>query len=343
MLKRIDHIIAQILLADHYHIVRHGIIQVLVLIISINVFWDEPNYFIPERFTSWLLYFLFIDTAVYINMYVLVPRLLFKNRTFSYLLISSLFVLFMVLGIGFLQSGADEKGGEISTPPIIGIASGFLSFTLFLVGLTALQLLRYRIKNTSKIRALSTATMRMELAMLKNQINPHFLFNMLNNAHFMVEENPIKSSKILSRLKDLLFYQMEKGAKEYVSLTHEINFVKDYLALEKLRRDRFSFSIHLQDIKEIQIPPLLFIPFIENAVKHNPENDSHIDISIQLSEQTLNFTCINTLPKVRKIQMKGGLGLSNTHRRLDLLYGKQYQLDCSEKNQQFHVHMTLNI
>lgn len=343
MLNQLDRKITQILLADHHRAFRHICIHIIVLFISINVFWDEPDAFIVQRFTSWLLYFLFIDAAIYINMYILVPRLLFRDRTLTYLLATSGFILCMVLGIGFMQSGADEKGAGIDTPPVIGITSGFLSFALFIIGLTALQLLRFRIGNTSKINALNATTMRIELAMLKNQINPHFLFNMLNNAHFMVEENPKKSAKILSRLKDLLFYQMEYGSYDKVSLKQEITFIRDYLALEKLRRDRFNYSMHLENIVNIEIPPLLFIPFIENAVKHNPENDAHIDITIKLSYNTLYFSCCNPKAKNKHRQVAGGIGLANTSRRLELLYEKDHQLEYKDMERLYMVQMTLNL
>lgn len=343
MLNRFDHIVPKLLIAPNYRALRHVTIHIVVLLISINVFWDEPIYFLPQRLGSWLLYFILIDVIIYVNMYILVPKLLFRDRTSLYLTVTPLFILIMVLVIGWLQSGAQENGTEIITPVSIGIASAFLSFALFIAGLTSLQILKYRIENSSRIRELNTATKRIELANLKSQINPHFLFNMLNNAHFMVDEDSEKSSQLLTKLKDLLFYQIEEGSKESVSLKREIAFIKDYLELEKLRRDRFSYQIHLEGVTDIPIPPLLFIPFIENAVKHNPENDSYINLAIKLIGKTLLFECSNPKAKAEYKKGAGGIGLQNTKRRLDLLFGQHYQLQFKDLNNIFTITMKLSL
>jgi len=343
MLNQLDHIVPRLLIAPQYRALRHIIIHIIVLLISINVFWDEPVDFLPQRFSAWLFYFILIDVIIYVNMYILVPKLLFKDRTSLYLMVTPLFILIMVFIIGWLQSRGPEQGAEIITPLPIGIASAFLSFALFIAGLTALQLLKYRIENTFRIRELNTATKRMELANLKSQVNPHFLFNMLNNAHFMVAEDSGKSSRILTRLKDLLFYQIEEGANENVSLKREIAFIKDYLELEKLRRDRFSYHMHLEGVTDISIPPLLFIPFIENAVKHNPENDSYVNITIKLIGETLYFECSNPKDKAGYKKKAGGIGLQNTKRRLELLFGGNYQLQFKNVNNIFTITMKLDL
>src|SRR5690606_5745159 len=154
------------------------------------------------------------------------------------------------------QDGAEGGGGApagIPTPPIIGISSGFSAFALFITGLTTLQLLKYRMENAERIAELENVTVEIELANLQNQINPHFLFNILNNANIMVVEDVEKSSYMLSKLNDLLSYQVDGGTKDMVKLAEEIAFLDDYLGLEKTRRDRFTYSIQMDGDGETKV------------------------------------------------------------------------------------------
>lgn len=126
--------------------------------------------------------------------------------------------------------------------------------------------LRYNLR----IDELESTTLQSELTFLKNQINPHFLFNMLNNANVLIKRNPEEASKVLFKLEDLLRYQINDSSRERVSLASDIRFLNDYLNLEKIRRDNFQFTLRQEgEVDSIWIQPLLFIPFVENAVKHS--------------------------------------------------------------------------
>lgn len=346
MVSRFNHIIPHLLVERPYRLWRHLLIQLVVVLISINVFWDEPTKLLPHRFEAWVLYFLLIDTIIYVNMCLLVPRLLIKGRAKRYIVLTSLFILLMVLALGVLQDGADDSGGGnvgIQAPILIGISSGFFAFALFITGLTALQLLKYRMENARRITELEHVTMEIELANLQNQINPHFLFNTLNNANMMAEEDGEKASYMLSKLNDLLSYQVEGGTKDAVRLDDEIAFLDDYLGLEKTRRDRFTYTIQLDGDSTREVPPLLFIPFVENAVKHNPENDSHVDIRFQVASHELHFECRN--PKARRVLEKrtGGIGLQNIRRRLELLFDRRFRLDLEDGEDTYTVKLTFDL
>ncbi len=330
MLSRPDHSIPDLFIAPGYRWLRHLLIQVIVLLISINVFWDEPVRILPGRLGAWMLYFLLIDTILYVNMYLLVPRLLIRGRARLYIVLTSAFILLMVLGVGMLQDASDDDSNRIGVPVLIGISSGFFAFALFIAGLTSLQLLKYRMENARRISALENVTMEIELAGLQNQINPHFLFNMLNNANILVEEDVEKTSMILSKLNDLLFYQVESGSKDSVKLNDDIGFLNDYLGLEKIRRDRFTYDIEIEGDPGILVPPLLFIPFVENAVKHNPGNDSYVSIRFCVTDRRLYFTCRNPKAPLHYGNKEGGIGLQNITRRLDLLFGENYRLDLND-------------
>ncbi|MDR1090359.1 MAG: histidine kinase, partial [Prevotella sp.] len=301
---------------------------------------------LPERFTVWLLYYFLFNTLIYVNMYLLVPRLLLKGRTRLYLLSSFLLIFGIMAGIAVLGSMMGENDSRVSAtsaPAIIAIASSFTSLSLLIVGLTALQLLKYRTENEEKINALENVTMKIELSNLQNQINPHFLFNMLNNANIMVSENAAESSYILSKLKTLLRYQVDEGSKETVKLKGDLTFIEDYLELEKMRRDRFTYTIQSDGNTGITIPPLLFIPFIENAVKHNPENDSYVKIMFLITGGKLHFECENPKAKLPHTKKEGGIGLVNIRKRLDLLFANNYMLMLKDEEEVYTVKMELRI
>ena len=107
--------------------------------------------------------------------------------------------------------------------------------------------------------------------------------------------------------------------------------------LEKMRRDRFSYEIHLEGDADIEIPPLLFIPFIENAVKHNPENDSYVEIMFRVTDNWLYFECKNPKVNLSYAKKEGGIGLGNVKRRLDLLFEENYSLDLQNEKDMYTV------
>ena len=184
-----------------------------------------------------------------------------------------------------------------------------------------------------------------ELKFLKKQINPHFLFNMLNNANVLIRKNPKEASRVLFRLKDLLRYQINDSTKEKVSLNSEIQFLSDFLNLEKVRRDNFEYLIMKEGkMEQFWLPPLLFIPFVENAVKHNPdtENKSFVYLSFEVTDDRLIFRCQNSKPAIAPERAEvGGLGLKNIKRRLELLFPGNHSLEIQEDEKTYTVNLHL--
>lgn len=342
MLERVNHIIPDFLLRPKYRFLRHIVIQLVVLLITVNVLWDEPDKILLERLRSWVAYFLQINMVLFGNMYILVPRFLIKGKALYYLLLLPLLILFAVFSIGLLQdtSSSNDISGGLN---FLSMMSSFAAFLVFMIGLTAIQLFKYHLGNSQKISELENATMAIELANLQNQINPHFLFNTLNNANILVEEDPEKSSYILKKFNDLLRYQTEGEAKGEVCLADDIAFLNDYLNIEKTRRDRFCYTITTEGDCNFNIPPLLFIPFVENAIKHNPENDSYVNLVFKIVGNVLHFECENPKTKLSHMKKEGGIGLVNIRKRLDLLFKNDYSLDLYDEKEKYLVVMELKI
>ncbi len=349
MFNKTDEKITELLLAPRYRILRHLLLQLLVFGMAINVFWDNPNEVRAQPYGAWIIYAMLINVVVYLNMYLLVPRFLLKNKIWKYILSLAGLTVFAIFSIGILlnmlPSSDDQPAPEGVLGILLGLTSFILRFGLFVAGTSALLLFKYKATQNQHISELESATLQSELAYLKSQINPHFLFNMLNNANIMVHENAEVASEILTKLNEMLHYQLNDSIKEVVSLNKDIEFLNDFLELEKTRRDQFETILSKEgDIDSVQLPPLLFIPFVENAVKHSAsENHSYVHVHFSIQNNELSFICINSKP-IRPIKkQEGGLGLVNIKRRLDLLFGNKYSLEINDEQLSYTINLRLKL
>lgn len=341
------------LLSPHYRIHRHFLLQSAVLLITINVFWYEPLQIVSfwKRLGGCLAYFLSMDTVIYANLYLLVPRFLLKNRFGSYIGAAILMNLVVITFLSITQGALFEVILPVRNPDgfatFINTFSGILTLGFVTAGSAAISLFTHWLRYNLRIDELESTTLQSELTFLKNQINPHFLFNMLNNANVLIKRNPEEASKVLFKLEDLLRYQINDSSRERVSLASDIRFLNDYLNLEKIRRDNFRFTMEQEgDIESIWIQPLLFIPFVENAVKHSfdSEHSSSVCVSFKVDDSRLEFHCENSKPSVAVSKGKvGGIGLANIQRRLGLLYPGCYQLELKEDETRYSVILSITL
>lgn len=341
------------LLSPHYRIHRHFLLQSAVLLITINVFWYEPLQIVSfwKRLGGCLAYFLSMDTVIYANLYLLVPRFLLKNRFGSYIGAAILMNLVVITFLSITQGALFEVILPVRNPDgfatFINTFSGILTLGFVTAGSAAISLFTHWLRYNLRIDELESTTLQSELTFLKNQINPHFLFNMLNNANVLIKRNPEEASKVLFKLEDLLRYQINDSSRERVSLASDIRFLNDYLNLEKIRRDNFRFTMEQEgDIESIWIQPLLFIPFVENAVKHSfdSEHPSSVCVSFKVDDNRLEFHCENSKPSVAVSKGKvGGIGLANIQRRLGLLYPGCYQLELKEDETRYSVILSITL
>jgi two-component system, LytTR family, sensor kinase len=187
-----------------------------------------------------------------------------------------------------------------------------------------------------------------ELKLLQSQVNPHFLFNTLNNIYAQNLSNHDEANEMILQLSDLMRYQIESSKKNMVSIDDEIEFLENYIALEKKRstdRIKVSFAVDKTDNLTMQIPPMLFIPFIENAYKHgiSAEGESAINILLDVKEHGISFKIDNQIPVRKQIVKSTQTGLENIKKRLDLLFPNKHQLLINTDNQLYKVQLTINI
>lgn len=286
----------------------------------------------------------------YLNMYFLTPRFLLKNKwsIYFYSLIGMTFFIIGIIALTqfFLIKRDNMFEGITCIAITINLLSTFLSIFLLFVGTSTLVLFKNWILDMQQSDELESTTLQMELKLLENQINPHFLFNMLNNANIMIKKDPDIALHIIAKLEDMLRYQMNDSTRKKVRLSEEILFLNDFLELEKTRRDYFNYTISQEGISDnIQIPPLLFITFVENAVKHNHDSQatSYVDISFKIIENKLNFICENSIPQIPPAKQTGGIGLINIKRRLNLLYKDDYVLEQTKTSTTYTIKLEIKL
>jgi two-component system, LytTR family, sensor kinase len=187
-----------------------------------------------------------------------------------------------------------------------------------------------------------------ELKLLQSQVNPHFLFNTLNNIYAQNLEHHEEANEMVLQLADLMRYQIESAKKNEVSIQDEIEFIENYLALEKKRlteRIKTSFTVEIDEQLNLFIPPMLFIPFIENAYKHGigAESDSFIHIYLNIKSDLILFKIDNSISLKKQNIKSTNTGLANIKKRLGLLFPEKHQLNITADNQIYHVQLEIHI
>lgn len=187
-----------------------------------------------------------------------------------------------------------------------------------------------------------------ELALLKAQLNPHFLFNTLNNIDILIEKDPQKASIYLKKLSDMIRFMLYKSPSETIPLALEIKYIEQYIELQRIRTltpDFITFKTNAEH-SDLQIAPMLFIPFIENAFKHttNKKNSNAIAIEILVNKDQISFNCTNITEGSATISEEhSGLGLELIKSRLELLYKGSYKLSIDQGNGRFSIDLALNL
>jgi hypothetical protein len=331
-----------LLTARRYQLLRHALLVGWFLLI---VSFDFGAFGHP---IEWVLQLFLLLGLIYFNVYVLVPRWLMRDRIGTYLATVVGLVLVVTLPLFVLYVQENDLNGHTSGWEIVLFAIGCLvKLPMPIFGVSVLLLFRYWVMNERRIVELHTATLLAELEQLQNRVNPHFLFNMLNHIIVLTRTDPARAADTLRKLNDMLHYQFRGFTRQSIRLGDDVDFLTDYLNLEKLRRDRFEFSIDVQEgTEEIALPPLLFIPFVENAVKHGNAGGSLSFVRLRFTREKhghLCFECVNSKPlRSARADETGGLGLPNIRRRLELLYGERHRLEITENESTFAVRLTLD-
>jgi two-component system LytT family sensor kinase len=347
--------VIRFLIEPKCRIYRH--LLILFYITGLGLFLKKPedhtsDFSFIRNALCWNTYML---AMFYINMYVLIPLFLYKGKYTSYIL----FMILVIVSCYLLTAEITQStinGYRIAyKQPYFESTREFLiamhKTLLMVFASTSIKLFQRWVIDNNRINELEKSSLQSELRELKNQINPHFLFNMLNNVNVLVRKDPGKASQVILKLSDFLRHQLYGNNQQQVLLSDEIHFLNDFMELETIRRDAFSFHLstdnksdHPNMLSILMLPPNLFIPFVENAVKHSfdPDLASEVQVVFTVYSNRLVFECRNTKPGEPVLRREsGGLGLANIKRRLELLYRHRFVLLIDDGEKAYTLTLTL--
>ncbi|QHV98748.1 sensor histidine kinase [Spirosoma endbachense] len=290
----------------------------------------------------------------YTTLYWLIPTYLLRLR-YLYFSLLTLLVLAICgvlywLGYYYLFLAPFDPGKlEQETPfdPSRLILSSF--YMLCTSGLLiAFHMIRYGFRQQRLNQQLIIANQTVELKSLKDQINPHFLFNTLNNLYGLTSSNPEKAGEVVLRLSQLMQYMLYEGSQTRVPLREEIGYLQNYLALERIRYGQeLHLAFHVSgDTAGVQVAPLLLLPFVENAFKHGLSrqlSEAWLQIQLTVNQNELIFKVENSKPVSTGQATSSGIGLPNVAKRLQLIYPDRHRLRQLDGVDSFLTTLTIEL
>ena len=344
----------EVILKKIAQILLHIIFWCAVLLFFTYFFGFENND--DNYILSFSLFLMPITIATtYVSIYKLIPDYLIKKRYFLFglyslytLTISGYLLLVSVFfGLGYLSEFKYNNMSQLSR----SLFFVMIAVYIVVIVVSAFKLLKLNLKHAEKTKELETKILdtqlklkEQELNYLKMQIHPHFLFNTLNTMYGFALKKADETPEMILKLSNLLDYLLYQVDKPFVLLSDEINHIKDYIELEKMRfNNTLDVNFKYDNIlKTNKIAPMLLLPFIENSFKHGSLKNGVLSINIDLycNKDAINFYIENTNSKSE--HTKKGIGLENMQKRLDLLYKNKYTLTIDNTIDFYKVHLKLN-
>lgn len=335
-----------------FTIAIHSLVWVLLLILPYTSTDQVFRKLDPQSDLKYLSLCILLSAVLlstfYINYFFLIPRYLLKERYvpyFIFLLLAIAVVLSVSGGIFFLpdlNEDTFEKTNPIVEKIIPVIIINAISLWFLALVTSILWMGYHRLKQTESER------LSAQIASLKSQINPHFLFNTLNNIYATAIDTAPKAADMVDKLSEMMRYTMRDIQQDFVLLEDEINYSNNFVELQKMRLDR-SVILEYESPEKLppyQVAPMLLIPFIENAFKHgvNSEQKSYIKIQITLNRTELQLTVVNNKVVVQKeTSERSGLGIENTKHRLNLTYPGKHLLIIKDTPKTFSVSLHIDL
>jgi len=288
--------------------------------------------------------------VTYAINYLLIPRLLFRRRYFLFVYCLLVLIVFSVwsnmLSLVTLLFWADLQIIPTVKDFVVVLAGNYV--IVFFAVIVHLLLSAFRVELEKEALAKQQLQTELKLneanlALLKGQIHPHFLFNMLNNVYGLCLSDSDRAGEVVLQISNLLDYMLYKCNQVVVELVAEIGFLEDYIALECMRADErllVDFRVQKGEIENVLIPPLLLFPFVENAFKHSAVQNignRKIEIVLETKAERLSLWVQNNFELHDDPKRSGGLGLLNVRKRLGLMLEDDYSLEIQEQEKLFTV------
>ncbi|RMG84746.1 MAG: histidine kinase [Bacteroidetes bacterium] len=288
---------------------------------------------------------------VYFNYLYLIPTYLNKKKFRTYFILLALFVIIITPLENLVLYFKFREHPDLQSLLLKDLNLSFVPNFIFAGVSTLVKIVTDWVKYTREKQAIATQTMQSELKFLKSQINPHFLFNTLNNLYALTLKKSDKAPEIVIKLSEMMRYMLYECNEKQVPLSKEVNYLKNYLDLESLRQGKnvdIRFRVN-GEVSDQKIAPLMFIPFLENSFKHGLNNHiskGFVNIEMDVEPDRVRLYIENSKPATmpRPTRRKsGGIGLVNVKRRLDLLYPGKYQLRIDDNPNTYAVTMEIEL
>ncbi|WP_271783146.1 sensor histidine kinase [Aquimarina algiphila] len=291
--------------------------------------------------------------VVYFNYFVLLPRFLLQGKTAKYFT----YTLLTLIVAGFIQRLANYKILSMFYSDLydfgVWLPYKFLQTSMIiaspLILIIGISVIWKVAELQKRAKTLENEKLQSELKYLKSQINPHFLFNTLNNIYGLSLENSKKTPELILKLSDFLSFSLYESTQKFILLEKEINLLNDFIDLEKSRfDDRVAVEVSIpENINQISIPPLILVPFVENAFKHSLKNETriaHIFVKLEVVDGQLIYEVKNSKPdQTIEDSSPRGIGLENIKKRLNILYDDQYKLQIEDEDESYSIVLKINV
>lgn len=340
-------------------VLLHITAWIILFILPVFIFYTESNHATNFLYRVVVRTFLYL-VLFYVNYFWLIPALLFKGQKLRYaitlvLIVIGLFVFGEKASDIFFPKRLYDQQFETELAKIfqqnkrpfpsetMHLYNYFITSFLVVSFSLGLRFSNRYIETEKRRKELEQERLNSELAFLKNQISPHFFFNTLNNIYSLVQINTDDAGKSILKLSKLMRYMLYESEQGNTMLSREIEFMHNYVDLMKLRlTDKVKLAVTFPEkYTDVSIPPLLFIPFIENAFKHGVSyrEPSFITVLLDVTDHAILFTCCNSLGN-RKEEGKdpaSGIGLENVKKRLSLLFPEKHELTITRTESVYEV------
>lgn len=323
--------------------------------VGMYLFWvmifQKRSFELSTTATIEFCYLIFVAANYYFNIAVIVPRFLYRQKYVEY-------ILLFVIGVGvtallrvplaaYLNANYFFPSQPQPSLSAIFIAS-LLNIFIWTALLCAMRIAVDRYRLQRNLEEVQKEKSQAELDFLNAQLNPHFLFNSLNSIYGQIDKHNESAKNMMITFSEMLRYQLYECNKDKIDISREIDYLKDYVAMQRVRKDAslvVDFYIS-EEVKNFFVAPLLFIAFVENAFKYvsSDKEENRIDILMQRRNDLLCFKCCNTKEETISNSLDAkGIGINNAKRRLALHYGNKHRLDINDTQSFYEVNLEIQL
>jgi len=332
----------------------HLLFWFCVFILPVYMYFSDDREMRNEMLFRWIAH----PVVFYANYFILVPIFLLHKRIKEYVVWSLLLLIVVNVGLNLIHFGSpmikppaefQNMYRDMPRPKFESFRFVFpaaVSFAFFILG-GVIPLLKDFYQREKRTELKEAERKESELQFLKAQLNPHFIFNALNSVYSLVRSKSNDAPEAVLAISEMMRYMLYEANKEWVPLSREIEYIQNYISLQRLRYNNsspISFNI-VGDYQSKKIEPLLLIPFLENSFKYGTDYQGNTDIRVQMevSSDGMTFVCSNQMGFVRNdIDKKAsGIGLVNVKNRLELLYPNMHELTFGQIDDRYLVTLKL--